>query len=112
MGSWIYISGNCLASAGQAHRFEGCVLGTDASVDRWLNTGFDLVTTELRRVEKLWSVNEIVVKHGVHTLGWHFVATQLHVGRLVLIINRLESAEVLQDFLHCHQESSERCPIS
>ena len=99
MGSWIHVPCNCLTGGGQAHRFEGSILGADTSVHRWLNTSLDLITPKLGRLEKLWSVNEIVVEHRVHAFGWYLIVTKFDVGGLVLIVHRLETTKVLHNFL-------------
>lgn len=52
-------------------------------------------------------MNEIIIKHGVHTLGRHFVISDLHILGLVLVVHGLESTIILHDglsvrlFLRC-----------
>lgn len=52
-------------------------------------------------------MNEIIIKHGVHALGRHFVISDLYILGLVLVVHGLESAIILHDglsvwlFLRC-----------
>ena len=40
-------------------------------------------------------MNEIVVKHRVHAFSWYLIVSKLNVSGLVLIVNGLETTEIL-----------------
>ena len=44
-------------------------------------------------------MDKVIVEHRIHTFGWYLVVTKLYVRCLVLIIHRLESAEVFHNLL-------------
>ena len=96
-----------LASRRQRHLLERLILRANTPVHCWLHADVYLIATQFSRIKQLWLVNEIVIEHGIHTLGRHFVITDLHILGLILIVHRLETAKVLHDdlaarlFLRC-----------
>lgn len=104
---WSHVLGHGLARRRQCHLLERLVFRANTPVHCWLHSDIHLVAAEFGRIKQLWLVNEIVVEHGVHALGRHFVIADLHILGLVLIVNRLESSKILHDrlsmrlFLRC-----------
>lgn len=95
----LHVLGHGLARRRQRHLLESLVLRTNTSVHSWLHANINLIAAEFCRIKQLWLVNEVVIKHGIHALCWHFVISELHILCLVLVVDGLESAEVLNDSL-------------
>ena len=93
------IAGHGLAGRCQRHLLESRVFGANTPIHCWLHALIHLVTTQFSRIEQLGLVDEVIVQHCVHALSRHLVVPKLHVRGLVLIIDRLKSAEVLHDSL-------------